>query len=935
MMKATQSLLFFLFCATIYAQNPAKITIKGVIQDTSAAVMNGATVMLLTPKDSALVNFSRANDKGIFEFRNVKNGNYILKISFVGFIPFQQLLNPSTSEIEDLGTLKIKPISKELLEVVVRTARAPLTIKGDTIEYDARSFKVPPGSSVEDLLRRLPGMEIDAQGNIKAQGKDIKKILVDGKTFFGDDPKAATKNLGAETISKVQVFNDKSEQSKLTGIDDGKKEKAINLELKEEYKKGSFGKLTGAVGTDSRMAARGNYNRFNKTSQFSILGYGNNINETGVNWSDYGEFKGNNSFNNNDNGDFGFGGGGRYFYSNGDGITNNFDGRGFTNNGGGGVNYNFDNKKTKVSTSYFYNQTRLFLDQFQNKKTFLQNSSFTTTDTSRQNNFRGNHSIGTRFEQMVDSNNTVIAKLNMRMGRNENANALSQRNLTEENVLRTASNINNSSILNSFNLTSNIIYRHKFKKKGRTFALSSGYNITNSDGTENLNSINRFLNATNANDQIKALRQLNNNNNQENLFKVSALYLEPLSKKIYWETFYNFSTDSRFVERVSLNKLLENRRLDSLSVYFKNSVTYNRVGTSMRYSHSGVNVSVGLASVNYTLKGQQFPNKDGALLSNIDKNYSEITPNVDASVELKNNTYFNVGYSLDINAPQIADLQPIINNNNPFFISTGNPDLSPEKSHNFNASFYKFDPATFTNINVWSSYNYFLSKVVYNQIVDSTTFVTKTRPENLSGGTEFSTGIYMGFPIVKTKLSVNVNSNINISTSPTFINGILNTNDNQGYNVNVGFTLTPNDKLIVDASGRFGITNIKYSLSESQNQNIKNNGVNASIKWNFIKKTYLETNLNYRNYRNDRFGFNQDIPIFNASVRRLFMKDNKVEVRLAAFDIFNKNQSIIQQGAQNSVTNQTSLTLARYFMLSVTYNMKGHVDKLKKNQGWF
>lgn len=935
MRKITHFLFFFLFCASIYAQNPAKVTIKGVIQDTSAAVMNGATVMLLTPKDSALVNFSRANDKGIFEFRNVKNGNYILKVSYVGFIPFQQILAPSATEIEDLGPLKIKPISKELLEVVVRTARAPLTIKGDTIEYDARSFKVPPGSSVEDLLRRLPGMEIDAQGNIKAQGKDIKKVLVDGKTFFGDDPKAATKNLGAETISKVQVFNDKSEQSKLTGIDDGKKEKAINLELKEEYKKGSFGKITGAVGTDSRMAARGNYNRFNKTSQFSILGYGNNINETGVNWSDYGEFKGNNSFNQNDNGDFGFGGGGRWWGSNGDGITNNFDGRGFTNNGGGGVNYNFDNKKTKVSTSYFYNQTRLFLDQFQNKKTFLQNSSFITTDTSRQNNFRGNHSIGTRFEQMVDSNNTVIAKLNMRLGKNENANALSQKNLTEENVLRTASNINNSSNLNSFNLTSNIIFKHKFKKKGRTFALSSGYNITNSDGTENLNSINRFLNATNASEQIKALGQLNNNNNQENLFKTSALYLEPLSKKIYWETFYNFSNDNRYVERVSLNKLLENRRLDSLSVYFKNSVTYNRVGTSMRYSHSGVNISVGLASVNYNLKGQQFPSKDGSLLSSIDKNYSEITPNVDASVELKNNTYFNLGYSLDINAPQIADLQPIINNNNPFFISTGNPNLSPEKSHSFNASFYKFDPATFTNINIWSNYNYFLSKVVYNQIVDPTTFVTKTRPENLSGGTEFSTGIYMGFPIVKTKLTVNVNSNINLNTTPTFINGILNTNDNQAYNVNVGFTLTPSDKLIVDASGRLGITNIKYSLSESQNQNIKNNGVNASIKWNFIKKTYLETNLNYRNYRNDRFGFNQDIPIFNASVRRLFMKENKVEVRLAAFDIFNKNQSIIQQGTQNSVTNQTSLTLARYFMLSVTYNMKGHVDKLKKNQGWF
>ena len=935
MRTITKFLFFLLFCASAYAQSPNKITIRGVVQDTASAVMNGATVMLLTPKDSALVNFSRANDKGVFEFRNVKNGNYILKVSFVGFIPFQQILAPFASEVEDLGALKIKPISKELLEVVVRTARAPLTIKGDTIEYDARSFKVPPGSSVEDLLRRLPGMEVDAQGNIKAQGKDIKKVLVDGKTFFGDDPKAATKNLGAETISKVQVFNDKSEQSKLTGIDDGKKEKAINLELKEEYKKGSFGKITGAVGTDSRMAARGNYNRFNKTSQFSILGYGNNINETGVNWSDYGEFKGNNTFNNNDNGDFGFGGGGRYYYSNSDGITNNFDGRGFTNNGGGGVNYNFDNKKTKLSSSYFYNQTRLFLDQFQDKRTFLQNASFITTDTSRQNNFRGNHSIGTRFEQMVDSNNTVIAKVNIRLGKNEDANVLSQRNLSEENVLRTASNINNNSNLNSFNLTSNVIYRHKFKKKGRTFALSSGYNITNSDGTENLNSINRFLNATNATEQIRALGQLNNNNNKQNLFKANALYLEPLSKKLYWETFYNFSTDNRSVGRESLNKLIENRRLDSLSTYFENRVIYNRVGTSMRYSHSGVNISVGLASVNYNLSGQQFPKKDGQLLNSIDKNYSEITPNVDASVELKNNAYFNVSYGLNVNAPQIADLQPVINNNNPFFISTGNPNLSPEKSNTFSASFYKFDPATFMNISVWSSYSYFLSKVVYNQIVDPNTFITRTRPENLSGAKEFSTGIYFGFPVVKTKLTVNLNSNINVESSPTFINGTLNQNDTQGYDANLGFTFTPSDKLIMDASGRFGFTNIKFSLSEAQNQNIRNNGVNASIKWNFIKKTYLETNLNYRNYSNDRFGFNQDIPIFNASIRRLFMKENKVEVRLAAFDIFNKNQSIIQQGSQNSVINQRSLTLARYFMLSITYNMKGHAEKLKKNQGWF
>ncbi len=933
MRKATQFLFFFLFCASIYAQNPAKITIKGVIQDTSAAVMNGATVMLLTPKDSALVNFSRANDKGVFEFRNVKNGNYILKVSYVGFIPFQQILAPSATEIEDLGALKIKPISKELLEVVVRTARAPLTIKGDTIEYDARSFKVPPGSSVEDLLRRLPGMEIDAQGNIKAQGKDIKKVLVDGKTFFGDDPKAATKNLGAETISKVQVFNDKSEQSKLTGIDDGKKEKAINLELKEEYKKGSFGKITGAVGTDSRMAARGNYNRFNKKEQFSILGYGNNINETGVNWSDYGEFKGNNSFNNNDNGDFGFGGN-RNNWDGGDGITNQFDGRGFTNNAGGGVNYNFDNKKTKLSTSYFYNQTRLMLDQFQNKKTFLQNNSFLTTDTSAQNNFRGNHSIGTRFEQMIDSSNTLIVKANMRAGMRNDKNRMFQSNLTEEGVLRTRSDINNLSDFTSLYLNTNAIFRHKFHKKGRSFALSFGYNINNSNGTENLNSYSRFLSASNFNEQVRAISQINNNDNRQNLLKGSILYTEPLSKKIFWETFYNGSSDKRNVDRQAYNGLQENRRFDSLSTYYENTITYNRVGTSLRYSHAGVNIMVGGAGLQYGLEGAQYSKKGTNSLSNISKSYPAFMPYVDASLELKNNLYFNLSYSLEVNAPQIADLQPVINNNNPFFISTGNPDLNPEKSHSVSFSLNKFDPSTFMSVNLWGGYDYYLSQVVYNQTVDPSTFITRTRPENLSGGTRLYIGTYCSFPIIKTKLTVNFNPNINTSNNPTYINGILNDNNNQNYNLRFGFNLTPGDKLIVGLNAQVGINNIKYSLSEAQNQNIRNNSFDTSIKWNFMKKTFFETNFDYKYYKNERFGFEQEIPILNASVRRLFMKENKLEVRLAAFDIFNKRQNIIQRGFQNTVTTQTSLTLARYFMLSLTYNVKGHVDKLKKNQGW-
>lgn len=224
-------LIFLAFCLLAFAlsgQNPSKISILGTVIDTSGVTLPAATVMLLNPSDSTLVNFMQTDADGFFEFKNVKNRAFLLKISFVSFLPLQKRIEPSASETVDLGRLTIRPISAALLEIVVREARAPLLIRGDTIEYDASAFKVPPVSTVEDLLRRLPGLEVDADGNVRAAGQDVKRVYVDGKTFFSNDPKAATKNLGAETLSKIQVYDEKSEQARITGSDDGRREKAIS-----------------------------------------------------------------------------------------------------------------------------------------------------------------------------------------------------------------------------------------------------------------------------------------------------------------------------------------------------------------------------------------------------------------------------------------------------------------------------------------------------------------------------------------------------------------------------------------------------------------------------------------------------------------------------------------------------------------------------------
>lgn len=412
MRQVFASILFCVFYTIALTQNPAKVTIRGTVKDTMGEPITGATVMLLYPVDTTLANFTQSNSEGQFVFSNIKNTSYLLKVTYLSHLPLHMALTESTAIEFDMGDIELQPISQELMEVVIRTAKAPLRIRGDTIEYDASTFKVPPGSTVEDLLRRLPGVEVDASGNIRAQGEDVKRLYVDGKTFFGDDPKAATKNLGAETISKVQVYDGQSEQARLTGVDDGKVEKTMNLELKDEFKKGSFGKVTGAVGTEARWAARASYNRFNEKQQLSFIGYANNINETGVNWDDYGEFKGQSTFSGNEDVDFGFGGGGRqyYFMSGDDGVMDYFDGRGFTKNAGGGVNYNFDHLKTKFNTSYFYNQSALDLDETTRRETFFADNSIVNTDTNSLMQFRGRHTINLRLEHELDSNDVIIIK---------------------------------------------------------------------------------------------------------------------------------------------------------------------------------------------------------------------------------------------------------------------------------------------------------------------------------------------------------------------------------------------------------------------------------------------------------------------------------------------------------------------------------------------
>jgi hypothetical protein len=933
-----------LFTAALYAQTGSpRFTLQGRAVDTAAAPLASSTVMLLSPKDSSLVNFTRADEKGAFIFKNLKAGNYVLKISFVGFIPYNQIVKSGGEALIDLGSLKLKPITRELMEVVVRTAKAPLTIKGDTIEYNASSFKVPPGSTVEDLLRKLPGVQVDQDGNIRAQGQEVKRVTVDGKNFFGNDPKQATKNLQAESISKVQVFNDKTEQAKLTGVDDGKKEKTVNLELKEEFKKGGFGKVTASAGPASndipaRGEIKGSYNKFNAKNQFSLVGLGNNTNQQGLSYNDYQDFRGSNSYNGNQNADFGFSGGNFFSYSDsgdeGLGIpVSGRQGTGFSNNVAGGINYNYDTKKKKFSSSYYYNQTRLDLSALRNQTYYLPQGQYQINETSNQLNFNGNHRVSLRYETQLDSVNTLVFINNSRLG-NGNANLDRIQDLDRNNGVTTQNTTKNASTQRQIASSSSLIYRLKMKKKGRSFAASATYEINTNDANLKLDASNQFSQPTSVNETLRLIRQDQGTNSHRSEYKASLQYVEPFAKKFFWETFYNFSLRYDEVDRDVIDRSENNSdraRNDSLSLYYKNNYIYNRLGSSIRYTFKGLNISGGLAVQRFTLNGQFARDQTSPLLGEINRVFTTVIPNVNLNYDLKNNRYLYGGYNVSVQIPTSRDLQPVTNNSNPLFINKGNPNLLPQLGHNLNIGFNYFNPGSFINLYIGVNGTQYVNQIVYSRNTDAQTLITTIQPENLSGGRMVGSYLGFGFPLKKTKATLDLNANLNFSTNPATINNVTNETRGQNYGFGTRLSLTPTDWLTFYGNANIGISNTRYSINTGQNQVFLNNNFGGDLTVKLPHDFYINTTLNYRVNKNDLLNFDQRIPLLNASIYHILGKAKRAEIRLSSVDLLNRNIAISANASQNYAQYERTQTLARYFMLGFTYNMRGVTAKMRRD----
>jgi len=492
--------------------------------------------------------------------------------------------------------------------------------------------------------------------------------------------------------------------------------------------------------------------------------------------------------------------------------------------------------------------------------------------------------------------------------------------------------VDNGSSFNSLAFMNTLLFRHKFRKKGRNFAASFSYSLNDSRGDGTQFARSQFAQG-NTGERLLNQNQLTATDSRQSQVKAGLLYVEPLTSKLFWESFYNFSVRNDRVDRdvFDVKSTETTVRNDTLSQFYVNDYLYHRLGTGLRYTFKGLNVSVGAAGQQFTLDGRFAPDQTSAAFRTVGRTFTTVVPNVGLNYSLKNNRWLYLDYTVDAQMPSPRDLQPFIDNSNPRFLREGNPDLLPQLTHRVSGGFGLFNPGTFINLFANVNYGYNVNQIVQNQTVDVQTLVTLTRPGNMSGGRSLNSYLNFGFPLKKTKAALNLTTSLNFNENPVFVNAVQNETRSNSYNVGTRLDLTPVEWFSLYANANWGVNNVRYSINKTQDQDIYNHRYGADLNLKLPKSLYLSGSFNYQIFQNQRFGFDQRLPILNLSMYRIFLKDNRGELRLSVYDLFRRNLGVNQTGALNFVTTERVQTLSRYFMLSFTYNMRGVKSQMRQN----
>ena len=910
---------------------PQNIYLTGKVTDSNTNIaLSSANILLYHLPDSSMQG-TTTNKEGVFIITNVKAGNYSLIIKYLGYNTHIESFEIGNKAI-DFGTIKLLTDSILLDEVDV-VENVPVVVQsGDTIVYNADAFKVNKDAVAEDLLNKVPGIQVE-DGKVKAHGEEVKKVYVDGKTFFGDDPNAALKNIPADIIERVQIFDQQSDQSEFTGFDDGNTSKAINIVTRLNIRQGTFGKLLAGYGTENKYNVGGNVNMFDEDQRVSIVGQLNNINEQNFQSMDLLGVMGGDGPGGGDGGMRGPGGGDM----SGQGFGNGNPGsliaseNGETKSKAFGINYNNTwNDNLELGGSYFFNNTdndlnsiltRDYITSSYSEQKYIENS------LSENKNI--NHRVNLRLDYDVDSLNQIRFIPSFSLQKNTSQSFVTGYTTSRESRLNYSNNVNTTD-LSGINLTSLLMYRHKFNSSGRTISLSLNTSYKKNDGSKKLLSESVYYDSPFSSDTLNQLSDLLNSGSA---ISADVVYTEPLNKNhfLMLNASHSVSYEKNDKETYNYSAFEDSYSLFDTSLsntYNKNYIT-NAVGVGYHFQKDKLFFNANLSYNISTLESEQkFPES-----FNLNRKFYSILPSAIFRYHISRDKNFNIFYRTFNTAPSVTQLQNVLDNSNPLQLSIGNPNLAQEHSH--------FAAIRFSTINFRNMHSLFLvfSGTYKNNYIGNKTIIAGqdtmsvngillspgsqlSTPENLDGYISLTTFATYGMPAN----FISSNFNLNLSASYTRTPGIINDGYNYSNVAKYGFgavitsNISSDIDFLISSTGYYN--KVRNTISKENDDDYFSESTRLRLYWLLFDCLVFQGELNHTYQGWLAETYNPNTYLLNLSLGMKVFSDNKGEIRLSVYDALNKNNNITRQSTDYYTQESSSNVIGRYFLLSFIYTLR-------------
>jgi len=914
--------IVFLLLLSVSPLLAQKVTPAGEISGTvldsaSRKPLRIASVSLLHARDSAYVTATTTGGEGDFRFRKVAAGSYRLLVTFMGYKNISLPITLARDAALDVGTLPMAEQGTQLNEVVIRQERAPVTIRQDTIEFNAGSFKTQPNAQVEELLRKLPGVEVARDGSIKANGQAVHKVLVDGKPFFGNDPKMATRNLPAGIVDKVQMYDQSSDQSQFSGVDDGDRERTINITIKKDKGKGYFGQNALGAGPKSgaqsaRYEGRLNVNRFNNHNggpnrQISVIGQANNLNQQNFNLSERG--------------------GGPMLIGQPDGD----DGDGpaapsnITEVAALGANYRTESnavkwgKRSEMAASYFASRGVTTTDQQSHRENILPGQSFLRDQSNYSKNTLLTHRINGRFDLPIDSLTSLRFTPNISFQTKDllsQNSSYSYRSLTDSLNRGFTRYDLHSTGLNGYN---NLLLMRKFRKEGRSLSANLNSTLNTGHTTAYNRSVNTFFDTL----TVEPTQNIDQRNAQDQFSMQNTLtvsFTEPVSFTKKLEFRYAYSNNFARLLRNVTNKSGETDQYDqtdaSLSRNFANTFETNRLGTTFqtrRLRHTiALGAEVQLASLRPIDRSRD---------AGYQTRYAYLLPNALFSYTFRGNRNLRLQYRTRVVSPGITQLIPIADNSNPLNISIGNPALRPEYCHNVTLTFSASSRGGTDNLFAFGSFNQSNNRIGISTRTDDSG-AQVTTPVNTRGFVSGNGFLGLSKKIEPLRLSVNLSTQGSIARNTNLINDLNNVTTSTSLGQGIRLQSDYTGRIDYGLSARITYQQARYSLLSQQNMQYWSQYATGDVHWQLPGNLVITTDLTYTGTTGRAEGYNQRFLLWNASVAKQFLRTKQAEVRLQVFDLLNQNRSLLRNTGDAYIEDVRSRVLKRYFLISLVYNLR-------------